>query len=128
MEIQKKHGEHKKISKAFLDVHGDHLLVSLDTGEIVYFSVRNPRAGKGRPVSRLGNIHIESIAWNPDATAATTREILIGTHDGLLFETCLEISDYIPNARYLRQLRTFGSPVIGLHVEQLSGDSRQLLV
>jgi vacuolar protein sorting-associated protein 18 len=127
MEIQKKHGENKKINKVFLDLHGHHLFVCLETGETLYFGVRNPRAGKGRPVSRLGNIHIESIAWNPDATSATTRDILIGTQDGLLFETYLEISDYIPNARYLRQLRTYGSPIIGLHVEA-SGDSRQLLV
>lgn len=127
MELQKKHGENKKISKIFLDGHGDHLLVNTEAGETFYFGVRNTRAGRGRPISRLNNIHIESIAWSTDATASTTREILIGTRDGAILETYLEISDYIPNARYLRQLRNSGSPIIGLHVEK-SGDLRDVFV
>ena len=81
----------------------------------------------GRPISRLNNIHIESVAWNTDATTTTTKEILIGTRDGAILETYLEISDHIPNARYLRQLRNFGSPIIGLNVEK-SGDSRDVFI
>ena len=127
MELQKKQGENKKISKIFLDIHGDHLLVNTEAGETFYFSVRNIRVGRGRPVSRLNNIHIESIAWSTDATASSTKEILIGTRDGTILETYLEISDYIPNARYLRQLRNVGSAVIGLHVEKL-GESRDVFV
>ena len=127
MELQKKHGENKKISKIFLDINGDHLLVNTEAGETFYFSVRNIRVGRGRPVSRFNNIHIESIAWNNDATTSSTKEILIGTRDGAILETYLEISDYIPNARYLRQLRNIGSSVIGLHVEK-SGETRDVFV
>jgi vacuolar protein sorting-associated protein 18 len=127
MELQKKHGENQKISKIFLDIHGDHLLVNTEGGETFYFSVRNTRSGRGRPVSRLNNIHIESVAWNTDSSPTSTREILIGTRDGGILETYLEISDYIPNARYLRQLRNFGTPIIGLHVEK-SGDSRDVFI
>lgn len=127
MELQKKHGENKKIRKIFLDIHGDHLLVNTEAGETFYFSVRNIRAGRGRPVSRLNNIHMEFIAWSTDATASSTKEILIGTSDGAILESYLEISDYIPNARYLRQLRNVGSAVIGLHVEK-SGESRDVFV
>jgi vacuolar protein sorting-associated protein 18 len=127
MELQKKHSENKKISKVFLDIHGDHLLVNTEAGETFYFSVRNSRAGRGRPVSRLNNIHIESIAWNLDAIATSTKEILIGTRDGSILETYLEISDHIPNARYIRQLRNFASPIIGLYVEK-SGDSRDIFI
>jgi vacuolar protein sorting-associated protein 18 len=127
MELQKKQGENKKISKIFLDIHGDHLLVNTEAGETFYFSGRNIRAGRGRPVSRLNNVHIESVAWSTDATASSTKEILIGTRDGSILETYLEISDYIPNARYLRQLRNVGSTVIGLHVEK-SGELRDVFV
>ena len=127
MELQKKHGENKKISKIFLDVHGDHLLVNTEGGETFYFGIRNTRSGRGRPVSRFNNIHIESVAWNIDSSASSTKEILIGTRDGGIIETFLEISDYIPNARYLRQLRNFGSPILGLHVEK-SGESRNVFL
>jgi len=123
MELHKKHNENKKIKKIFLDVNGDHLLVNTEAGETFYFSARNLRAGgKGRPISRLNNLHIESIAWNKDSTTSTTREILLGTQDGSILETYIEFSDYIPNARYVRQLRNFGTPIIGLHVEN-SGDA-----
>ena len=127
MELHKKHGENKPISKVFLDVHGDHLLVNTEGGETFYFGVRNTRSGRGRPVSRFNNIHIESVSWNTDSTPSSTKEILIGTRDGAILETCLEISDYIPNARYIRVLRNFGSPIIGLHVEK-SGDSRNVFL
>ena len=127
MELQKKHGENKQISKIYLDTHGDHLFVNTEAGETFYFGVRNTRIGKGRPVSRLNNIHIECIAWNNDATPSSTKEILVGTRDGLILETYLEISDYIPNARYLRQLRNYGNPIIGLHIEK-SGDLRDVFV
>lgn len=127
MELQKKHGETKKISKIFLDVHGDHLLANTEGGETFYFGVRNTRSGRGRPVSRFNNMHIESVAWNTDSSPSSTKEILIGTRDGGILETYLEISDYIPNARYLRQLRNFGSPIIGLHVEK-AGDSRDVFL
>src|SRR5271154_5752767 len=130
MELQKKHGEVKKISKIFLDYNGDHLLVNTEGGEVFYFPVRNTRAAtttRGRPISRLNNLHIESIAWNSDSSSMSTKEILIGTKDGGILETYLEISDYIPNARYLRQLRNFGTPILGLHVEK-SGESRNLFI
>lgn len=127
MELQKKHGENKKISKIFLDIHGDHLLVNTEGGESFYFGVRNTRSGRGRPVSRLNHVHIESVAWNTDSSPSSTKEILIGTRDGGILETLLEISDYIPNARYLRQLRNFGSPIIGLHVEK-AGESRDVFL
>ena len=127
LELQKKHGENKKINKIFLDIHGDHLFVNTEAGETFYLGVRNTRVGKGRPIARLNNIHIESIAWNSDATTTTTKEILIGTRDGLILETYLEISDHIPNARYLRQLRNYASPIIGLYIEK-SGDSRDVFI
>lgn len=111
-----------------MDIHGDHLLVNTEAGETFYFSARNLRAGgKGRPISRLNNLYIESIAWNPDSTTSATKEILLGTQDGSILETYIELSDYIPNARYLRQLRNFGTPIIGLHVEK-SGDSRDVFI
>jgi len=74
-------------------------------------------------------MHIESVAWNTNSTTSTTREILIGMRDGAIVETYLEISDYIPNARYVRQLRNFGSPIVGLHVENRgTGDARDVFI
>src|ERR1700735_3479282 len=104
MEFHKKHGENKTISRIFLDTNGDHLLVNTEGGETFYFNVRNSRAGRGRPVSRFHNFRIESVAWNDDATTSSTKEILIGMSDGSVYETHLEISDYIATARYIRQL------------------------
>jgi hypothetical protein len=128
MEFHKKHGESKTISRIFLDINGDHLLVNTEGGEIFYFNVRNSRAGRGRPVSRFHNFRIESVAWNDDATTSSTKEILIGMSDGSVYETHLEISDYIATARYIRQLRHFGNPIIGLHVEKIGVDTRDVFV
>jgi len=74
-------------------------------------------------------MHIESVAWNTDSNTSTTREILIGMRDGAIVETYLEISDYIPNPRYVRQLRNFGSPIMGLHVgKRGEGDARDIFI
>jgi Pep3/Vps18/deep orange family len=48
--------------------------------------------------------------------------------DGSIVETYLEISDYIPNARYVRQVRNFASPILGLHVERRGGDARDVFI
>jgi vacuolar protein sorting-associated protein 18 len=129
MELQKKHAENKKIAKIFLDSYGQHLIANTEAGETFYFNVQNSKSGKGRPVTRLHNLYIESVAWNSEGTPATTREILIGTRDGTIMETYLEISEYIPNARYLRQVRDFGTPIIGLHVErQSNSDARDVII
>jgi len=109
-------------------MNGDHLLVNTEAGEVYYFATRNNRTPRGRPVTRLNNIHIESVAWNPDATSQTTKEILIGAKDGSILETYLEISDHVPNARYLRQVRNFGYPIIGLHIEKTSPDTRDVFI
>jgi hypothetical protein len=127
MELQKKHGDNK-IAKIFLDIHGNHLLVNTEAGETFYFSVRNARAGRARPISRLHNVNIESVAWNDDATPTSTKEILIGMRDGSVIETVLEISDYIATARFLRQLRNFGNPIIGLHVDKTGSDTRNVFI
>jgi vacuolar protein sorting-associated protein 18 len=127
MEMQRKHGDTSKISKVFLDIHGDHLLVNTENGELFYFGMRNTRLARGRPISRINNIHIESIAWNADSTPLTTKEILIGTRDGAVLETYLEISDYIPNSRYLRPLKTLSGSIVGLHVEK-TGEIRDVVV
>jgi hypothetical protein len=129
MELQKKRGESKPIAKIFLDVHGHHLLANTEAGETFYFNLQSSKSGKGRPVTKLNNIHIESVAWNTEGTSASTKEILIGTRDGAIMETYLEISEYIPNARYLRQVRNFGTPIIGLQVErEANSDSRDVII
>jgi hypothetical protein len=52
----------------------------------------------------------------------------LGTQDGSILETYIEFSDYIPNARYLRQLRNFGQSIIGLHVEKSGDTSRDVFI
>ncbi|KAK0565646.1 tethering complex subunit [Tilletia horrida] len=85
--------------KMFADPSGRHLILSLLSGDNFYW-----RSGwkKARILPRLKGLVLESVAWNRSASAAqtftskregtqmvTTREILLGTRSGDIYEAVL---------------------------------------
>ncbi|KAJ2548447.1 tethering complex subunit [Coemansia sp. RSA 1933] len=71
----------------FLDPTGRHLLISTPQGESFYY---HEGWDSAKPLSRLKNMEITAVAWNGMAwtTAnSSTRTILLGTHDGKIYET-----------------------------------------
>ncbi|KAF7724526.1 hypothetical protein EC973_000903 [Apophysomyces ossiformis] len=131
IEIVRKSGD-SKITKIFFDPSGRHLIIATDNGENYYLYQKWRRA---KQLSKLKGISIASIAWNKQATMAepSTREILIGTKDGLIYETCLEPTDefFRREEKYLKQVYSIhepAMPITGLHFEQFPGDKRKFFV
>lgn len=78
---------------------------------------------------------ITSIAWNKLATLTdpSTREILIGTKNGLIYETCLEpVDEYFKKEeRYFKQVYSIHEstmPITGLYFEQFPVNNRKYFV
>jgi hypothetical protein len=86
------------IHRLFSDPYGRHILVSTSQGETFYVFDGWPRepqsqTKRARPLGKLRGLLIDSVAWNPSrssATSTSTREILLGTSDGRIFECCLD--------------------------------------
>lgn len=75
---------------------------------------------------------ISSVAWNKQATLTdpSTREILIGTTNGLIYETCLEPTDefFRREEKYFKQIYSMHEstmPITGLYFEQFPVNNRK---
>jgi len=114
----------------FLDPTASHLIVCTSLGENYYL---NSQSRQPRPLARLRNVSIESIAWNPALPTASTREILVGASDGNVYESYIETSTefYRKEDKYLKVLQKLpDGPVTGLWVDTLPGrtDTRRVLI
>ncbi|PIA13753.1 hypothetical protein COEREDRAFT_11032 [Coemansia reversa NRRL 1564] len=71
----------------FLDPTGRHLLLSTPQGENFYYYEGWDHA---KPLSKFKNMEITAVAWNGlswSAADSSTRTILLGTHDGKVYES-----------------------------------------
>ncbi|KAI7860888.1 Pep3/Vps18/deep orange family-domain-containing protein [Circinella umbellata] len=131
IEITRKPGD-GKIVKMFFDPTGRHLIITTDHGENFYLYEKWRRA---KQLSKLKGVTISSIAWNKQATLTdpSTREILIGTRNGLIYETCLEPTDefFRKEEKYFKQVYSIHEstmPITGLHFEQFPVNNRKYFV
>lgn len=130
IDLPKKPSEIGVIRRMFLDPTASHLIVCTSLGENYYL---NSQSRNPRPLARLRNVSIESIAWNPALPTASTREILIGASDGNVYESYIETSTefYRKEDKYLKVLQKLpDGPVTGLWVDTLPGrtDTRRVLI
>ncbi|XP_074661920.1 vacuolar protein sorting-associated protein 18 homolog [Tubulanus polymorphus] len=73
------------IHKIFLDPTGRHLIISMTSTDAFYV---NRASKKPKHLSKMKGHLIESIGWNRQNTNDnSTSEIIIGTNQGLIFET-----------------------------------------
>ncbi|CAO3649927.1 unnamed protein product [Cunninghamella blakesleeana] len=131
IEITRKPGD-GKIVKIFFDPTGRHLIITTDHGENYYLFEKWRRT---KQLSKLKGMTISSIGWNKQATLAdpSTREILIGTRKGLIYETILEPTDefFKREERYLEQVYSIHEstmPITGLYFEQFPVNNRKYFV
>ncbi|KAK3380016.1 putative vacuolar protein sorting-associated protein [Lasiosphaeria ovina] len=130
IDLPKKPAEVGVIRRMFLDPTASHLIVCTSLAENYYLHSQTRQL---RPLARLRGVHIESIAWNPALPTASTREILIGTSDGNIYEGYIETSTefYRREDKYLKLLQKYpDGPITGLWVDALPGraDMRRVLV
>lgn len=129
IDLPKKASEIGVIRKVFLDPTASHLLVSTTLGENYYLHAqsRGPR-----PLTRLKGVVIDSVSWNPSQPTATTREILIGSADGNVYETFLELSEglYRKDEKYVKLVLRTEGPITGIWTDNIGGpaDLRRILI
>ena len=107
----------------FLDPTASHLLICTSLGENYYLHTESKQP---RPLGRLRNVSIESIAWNPALPTKSTGEILIGAADGNIYEAFIETSKefYRKEVKHLKNLHKLpDEPITGLWVDNLGGKS-----
>mmetsp|Transcript_14133 Transcript_14133/g.42580 ORF Transcript_14133/g.42580 Transcript_14133/m.42580 type:complete len:1025 (-) Transcript_14133:43-3117(-) len=79
------------IHKVFLDPLGKHLLVSMENGENYYLHAEHM---KPKPIARMKNVVVESVAWNPSGDQYETKEILVGDSNGVIWEASFNRKSY----------------------------------
>lgn len=87
----------------FLDPSASHLIVTTTLSENYYLHTQSRQP---KPLTRLKGVSIESIAWNPSIPTASTREILLGTTDGNIYEVYIE-----PSTEFYRREEKYVTPV-----------------
>ncbi|TVY44473.1 Vacuolar protein sorting-associated protein-like protein [Lachnellula occidentalis] len=130
IDLPKRTSEVGVIRRMFLDPTASHLIICTALGENYYLHTQSRQP---RPLSRLRGVSIESIAWNPSLPTASTREILIGTSDGHIYEGYIETSTefYRKEDKYLKTLqRLQDGPITGLWVDLVTGkpDVRRVMI
>ncbi|KAI6250786.1 Vacuolar protein sorting-associated protein 18 [Erysiphe necator] len=111
--------EDVEIRRMFLDPSASHLIISTAHGENYYLHTQSRQP---RPLSRLRGVLIEAIAWNPGLPTTSTREILMGTLDGNIYEAFIEsvAEGYRKEDKYLKLLLKIpDQPITGLWVDFL---------
>ncbi|KKP02713.1 hypothetical protein THAR02_05166 [Trichoderma harzianum] len=130
IDLPRKPSEIGIIRRMFLDPTASHLLVCTSLGHNFYL---HSQSKQPRLLSKLPGVLIESIAWNPSLPTASTREILIGTVDGNIYEAFIETSNefYRKEMKHLKNLHKLpDGPVTGLWVDNLHGknDLRRVMI
>ncbi|KAJ6253228.1 vacuolar protein sorting-associated protein [Anaeramoeba flamelloides] len=88
------------IRKMFLDPSGNHLIIGCKNGENYYFHYPRKKIIK---INKFPNKKIQSVAWNPiigSNLSQRTDSILIGTFDGLIYETSFKKKELYVNQLY----------------------------
>ncbi|RHZ52332.1 vacuolar protein sorting protein DigA [Aspergillus thermomutatus] len=131
IDLPKKSSEIGVIRRMFLDPSASHLIITTTLGENYYLHTQSRQP---KSLSRLKNVSIESVAWNPSLPTASTREILLGTTDGQIWETYIEPSTefYRREEKYAHSVYKVseGSPVTGVCAELVptTSEQRQVLI
>ncbi|VDL61494.1 unnamed protein product [Hymenolepis diminuta] len=82
-----------RVHNLFVDCRGFHIIISMQSG-VNFYTTRKSK--KFKQIQKAKDILIDSVSWNQyNESDTTTQEILIGTNDGIIFETMLSIYDEI---------------------------------
>ncbi|KAG0207106.1 hypothetical protein BGX28_001582 [Mortierella sp. GBA30] len=121
-----------RIYKMFLDPTGRHLVITTETGDNYYLYAKWKKA---KLLSKIKGVVIESIAWNRSTDRpleTSTKEFLIGTRNGLIFEAELEPTAELfkKEERYFKLVYNILSdmPISGLRLEQFPVSVRKYVV
>ncbi|QDS70037.1 hypothetical protein FKW77_003933 [Venturia effusa] len=120
IDLPKKATEIGVIRRMFLDPTASHLIISTTFGENFYL---HSQSKQPKLLNRLKAVSIDSVAWNPSHPTASTREILLGTTDGNVYETFIEPSPefYRREEKYVKGVyRASHGPIVGIWTDTIS--------
>ncbi|RIA95939.1 Pep3/Vps18/deep orange family-domain-containing protein [Glomus cerebriforme] len=121
-----------KIYKIFFDPTGRHLLITTEQGENFYLFEKWKKA---KVLSKFKGITIESVGWNRfngSSSDTSTKKILIGSRNGLIFEAEIEPTDefFKKEEKFCKQVYSLNRnvPITGLRIEQFPATTRKYLI
>uniref|UniRef100_A0A1D1YN30 Vacuolar protein sorting-associated protein 18 n=1 Tax=Anthurium amnicola TaxID=1678845 RepID=A0A1D1YN30_9ARAE len=107
------------VHRVFVDPGGSHCIATVlcNGGAETYYS--HAKWGRPRILNRLKGIIVNAVAWNRQhITEASTREIILGTDSGQLYEVAVDEKDkkekYI---KLLYELKELPEAIMGLQME-----------
>ncbi|KAG0051168.1 hypothetical protein BGZ83_004029 [Gryganskiella cystojenkinii] len=121
-----------RIYKMFFDPTGRHLIMTTESGDN-YYHFKNWK--KAKLLTKIKGIVIESIAWNRSTdrpSESSTKEFLIGTRNGLVFEAELEpnVELFRKEERFFKQVYSLQAsmPITGMRMELFPGSLRNYVI
>lgn len=123
-----------EIENLFLDPTGSYLLITTSSRDNY---VLNYQTTKVKNLGRLRDLAVTSVAWSPIESSLSSGEVLLGTADGCIYETCLEFSDeyFKREDRYVRKVAEFKvedshvvTPITGITVQLGASPSYRKIV
>jgi len=136
-EIPISKGSDDQIHKLFLDPSGNHLIISMSNEDNYYIFLKWQ---KPKMLSKMRGILIESVAWNKNGDATSTKEILIGSSKGKIYEAQIDSNEKVfierlvsnsakdQNFKHLYTLGDHPSPITGLRFEAFPTESSKYFV
>jgi hypothetical protein len=112
-----------------MDPTASHLIITTAMAENYYL---HSQSKTPKNLSRLKGVAITSVAWSPSQPTASTREILIGSADGNIYETFIDPQPdfYRREEKYVKNIfKSKDGPIEGLWVDKVEQNgARRVLV
>lgn len=112
----------QSIHKVFVDPGGSHCIATVigSSGADTYYT--HAKWTKPRILSKLKGLVVNAVAWNRQhITEASTREIILGTDNGQLYEMAVDVKDKMEKyIKLLFELKELPEAFTGLQMETAS--------
>ncbi|CAN4101721.1 unnamed protein product [Withania somnifera] len=112
----------QSIHKVFVDPGGSHCIATVigSSGADTYYT--HAKWTKPRILSKLKGLVVNAVAWNRQhITEASTREIILGTDNGQLYEMSVDVKDKMEKyVKLLFELKELPEAFTGLQMETAS--------
>lgn len=103
------------VTHIFLEPSGFHALITSGAGDTWYLNFQSPQA---RVLPKLKGHLVEAVSWDPDSTATSTRDVIIGTMGGQLLQVVIESKERVVKTLFSFDLGEQGRvPISAVHRE-----------
>lgn len=118
-----------EMTKVFCDPTGFHTLISMSSNDTHYI---HETTTKSSLLAKLRGLKIETVCFNKKCDYYQTREILLGTDQGIIYELCLEydkVTDGVKNVSLTKLIELpYVAEVFGLQYEIYPGAPGKVLI